>query len=269
MNGFAIERGPGGRRGFSLTELLIVIGLIAVLISLLLPVLGKARAAGQTAACLSTIRQMNTAWMVYSTESRGRFMDYNWNTPSTPNISWDGYWPGILHANGAKQSILCPSAVEVSQNPTLRGYGDAQTAWSGKFASPGTAIKLNTTTYRDGSFGFNRYLTYDGGFGQFSVVNRLSAIKRLSEVPVFFDCAYVDARPTNGSEINPVTAPPNLSGAVTLASPDHFRFLMARHGRGINVAFADGSARWTPLEETYMLSWQNEWKKYRLALPAR
>jgi prepilin-type processing-associated H-X9-DG protein len=44
---------------------------------------------------------------------------------------------------------------------------------------------------------------------------------------------------------------------------------MARHGRGINICFADGSARWTPLEETYMISWQNNWTSYRLKLPAR
>jgi prepilin-type processing-associated H-X9-DG protein len=207
--------------------------------------------------------------MVYSTEARGRFMDYVWTSPGTPTASWEGYWPGILHANGGRNSILCPSASEVSSDLANRGYGDAETAWSGRYASPATAIKLNSTTFRDGSYGFNRYLTYDGGFSQDSLANRITTVKQLSEVPVFFDCAYVDAKPHNGTEANPVEMPANLQGAVDLKSPEHFRFLMARHGRGINVSFADGSARWVVLEETYMMSWQNEWKKYRLKLPAK
>jgi prepilin-type processing-associated H-X9-DG protein len=45
---------------------------------------------------------------------------------------------------------------------------------------------------------------------------------------------------------------------------------MARHGRGINVCFADGSARWVPLEETYLMKWNGVWQGYRLAnLPSR
>jgi prepilin-type processing-associated H-X9-DG protein len=47
---------------------------------------------------------------------------------------------------------------------------------------------------------------------------------------------------------------------------EHWRFLIARHGRGINACMADGSARWVPLEETYMLTWKSVWNKYRLTL---
>src|SRR5687767_570258 len=142
------------RSGFTLAELLTVVGLIAVLLSLLLPVVGKARAAGQSTACLANVRQMSTAWMVYSTEARGRFMDYVWTSPGTPTASWEGYWPGILQANGSRSSIFCPSATEVSSDVANRGYGDASTAWSGRYASPASAIKLNSTTFRDGSYGF-------------------------------------------------------------------------------------------------------------------
>ena len=52
-----------------------------------------------------------------------------------------------------------------------------------------------------------------------------------------------------------------------LSGADHWRFLIARHGRAINVAFADGSARRVPLEETYMLQWAGVWAKYELELP--
>ena len=43
-----------------------VIGLIAVLVSLLLPVVGKARSAANAANCISNLRQMGMAWTMYS-----------------------------------------------------------------------------------------------------------------------------------------------------------------------------------------------------------
>src|SRR5438477_5285469 len=59
--------------GFTLVELLVVVGIIAVLIAILLPTLKKARAAANRAVCLSNIRQLGTGILMYCNENHGYF----------------------------------------------------------------------------------------------------------------------------------------------------------------------------------------------------
>lgn len=63
------------RRAFTLIELLVVVAIIAVLVGILLPALGKARATARGAVCLSQVRSLGLAQRLYADDNRGAFVD--------------------------------------------------------------------------------------------------------------------------------------------------------------------------------------------------
>ncbi len=62
-------------RGFTLIELLVVIAIIALLMAILMPALSKAREQGKRAVCLSNVKQLTVAWLMYADENTDRLVN--------------------------------------------------------------------------------------------------------------------------------------------------------------------------------------------------
>ena len=236
------------KKAFTLVELLVVIGIIALLISILLPSLSKARKAANTTKCLSTIRQLSLAWTMYANEHKGLSIPYY--NAADENSLWMGQLRGV-YANIDK-SRFCPEASDPSTNAANR-WGSATTAWG-----PGTSGFLKN---QSGSFSFNGWLYWWGDYGgvkdrgpNYSAnptffFNKI--VNRSSEVPLFIDSAWVDTWIRSDD-----SAPPDLYGASQNSTGKAmWRICIARHRKSVNISYCDGHAATVPLEELWNQQW--------------
>lgn len=156
--------------GFTLVELLVVVGIVSVLMGVLLPALGRARASAESLRCLSNLRQMAQAAFAYAAAHRGYFPPAQWG-----GRAWDFAWedgryvPGLLWGGkGAMAVQQCPGFDGRSNagNEPYTGY-NYNTSFIGRGEGEGPPVKLvrvrrpaETALFGDGEWrlGANKYM---------------------------------------------------------------------------------------------------------------
>ncbi|MGB0766813.1 MAG: DUF1559 domain-containing protein [Phycisphaeraceae bacterium] len=123
------------RKAFTLIELLVVISIIALLIAILLPALGAARASARDIQCLSRMRQITIAATAYSADNKQQFPPNNRQQGST-NVWFTyivGYLPNENTTGGAGEGDIfaCPN-----DEGSIRTYNMNMWASSNGFAGP-------------------------------------------------------------------------------------------------------------------------------------
>ncbi len=123
------------KRGFTLIELLVVISIIALLVSILLPVLKSARQAGERVLCSSNQRQIGIAYHIYADDYNGYFrpgyVATEWPTTYEyyllPYLTKGGGNASTYNWTNLPEALLCASDPDGelnfnSGNPALAGY---------------------------------------------------------------------------------------------------------------------------------------------------
>jgi prepilin-type N-terminal cleavage/methylation domain-containing protein/prepilin-type processing-associated H-X9-DG protein len=230
---------PRTRTGFTLIELLVVIAIIAILAALLFPVFAQAREKARQTSCLSNLKQLGTAMLMYTQDHDGLF------PPAVGRQSHERFvyeWSWLHRIEPYVKSsalFLCPSSsrrsVEWTQNDDiLRNYGFPPTARTTGFgAIELTAAPFGTALW-EGLGGF-----YGGELGMYH-----------EEVQ-----SYNDAQVARPTDMVMICDEPSFDwgfreNSIFYPSPRHIREPNLKLANGeeapqglINCVFVDGHAR--------------------------
>src|SRR6266568_2811699 len=123
----AIRNSQFANPGFTLVELLVVIGIIAVLIAILLPALNKARDQAYTVRCLANLRQIGQASVMYSQDNKDQTLPAGYrDLGGGPYPLGPEYWPTLLVF---RKYIPLPT-------PAPKSFGDLVSSATSVFRCP-------------------------------------------------------------------------------------------------------------------------------------
>lgn len=224
-----------GRRAFTLVELLVVMAIIAILMSILMPSLQKARRQSKAVVCLHKQKQWGHFFGLFVNEYDGKFAGLEYHK-----------WMDVLepYSKDTPKVYFCPMAVRTVSD----GARGSLAAWEeeGRKGSYGTNYWIRDKAY---PFLPGEY-PQDGWWKSFDV-------KGAGKVPVLLDCAWSSGLPLYEDP------PPEYDGQTSsYAEMKCMRFFCVnRHDGAVNGLFMDFSARKIGLKELWDLSWHRDWNR--------
>ncbi|MDB5327868.1 MAG: hypothetical protein JWM57_3437, partial [Phycisphaerales bacterium] len=192
--------------GFTLVELLVVIGIIALLISILLPSLNKARESARRTACLSNLRQLGTYLQFYANDFKDQLpIGYVNGQP------WTGYyvckdsgfypvlgrlWLGNYLKNSVK-TFYCPSHVDDQFTFNRRSYTGAGVLDSTSNAWPPPAGNLTHTRA-----GYNTRPAFAWSNVSYLPLTKMLTMTRLKNAALAADIIGIPGMPFNQIDVH-------------------------------------------------------------------
>ena len=212
--------------GFTLVELLVVIGMIAILAGILLPALARAKSRARLAVCLNNLKQMQLAWGMYASDNDDRLAP-NQCTPWGNFFSWvEGHLDYAAENSDNTNTTLLLDSTKAAFAPYI------PTAKTYKCPADATTVSISGLRYpRVRSYGMNWAVGQANNLLDFKSYRRMNDLTAPAPSMHFI---FVDMHPDSISDPH---FHMNYGVSVNYSFYD---YPSSAHNGGAPLAFADG-----------------------------